>query len=87
MGLMPQEGTTNNKEDEMQIKDEEIPNEEFPEQHTQTEITSSSEDSEQTERSKNEEATNMPIKGSVKWESLAHQPESVKSPIDGERTS
>ena len=68
MGLMPQKGTTNNKEDEMQIKDEEIPNEEFFGQNAQTEITSSGDDGEPTEMSKNEEATNMPIKGSVKWE-------------------
>ena len=90
MGPNPQKGSTINKEDEIPIKDEENANENFPEKQVQPETTNSGVDDEPTEMSKNEEATNTPIRESKyrsNGKNLAHQPESTKSPIDEAITS
>ena len=44
MGLIPQKGTTTNKEDEMQIKEEQNPNDETLRKQVQPENKNSSED-------------------------------------------
>ena len=80
MGLIPQKGTTINKEDEIPIKDEENPNEDSPEKQVQPETTNSGNDDEPTEMSKNEEATNMPITGSIKWEESRASARVTKKP-------
>ena len=80
MGLNPQKGTATNKEDEMQIKEEENPNDEPLEKQVQPETTDSSEDDDSTEIRKNEEEIHMPIRGSIKWEKSRTSARVTKKP-------
>ena len=69
MGRTPQEDMTTNNENEIQIKNEESSTEEVLEQQVQPEEISSGDDEEEpTGTSKNEESTQLPMKGSIKWE-------------------
>ena len=69
MGLIPQGEPTTNNENEIQIKREENSTEETPEQQLQPGNSSSDNEEEESIQPNNSEgATQMPIKGSIKWE-------------------
>ena len=69
MGLIPQDEPTTSKENEIQIKLEENATEETTEQQLQPGNSSSdNEEEESIQPNNSEEATQMPIKGSIKWE-------------------
>ena len=69
MGLFPQGEPTTNNENEIQIKREENSTEETPKQQLQPGNSSSdNEEEESIQPNNSEEATQMPIKGSIKWE-------------------
>ena len=69
VGLIPQGEPTTNNENEIQNKREENSTEETPEQQLQPGNSSSdNEEEESIQPNNSEEATQMPIKGSIKWE-------------------
>ena len=78
LGLTSQKDTTNNNEDEIQIKEEDL-NDETVEKQLQPENTNSSDD-DSTKIRKNEEETNMPIRGSIKWEKSRTSARVTKKP-------
>ena len=81
MGLMPQKRTESEKDVDVQIKNEENPNEGIPEQQVQSEPTISGDDSEPPEMGRKEEdSTLMLIKESVKWEKPRSSARVTKKP-------